>query len=141
MRIRTFTLDDYDAVYAFWKSIEKGIDLGRSDSREEVAKLLERSPGLSLLAEDDKGHVIGTVLVGFDGRRGLIYHLAVRSDYRRRGLGRALMAAAEDRLCQQGCLKYYLLVHRDNTDAIRFYEKLGLEDMTTHIIIMGKVIA
>ncbi len=135
--LRQFSLDDYDAVYAFWTAIGPGLGLSASDSREEIAKKVMRDPDLFLLALDGD-RIVGTVLGGFDGRRGMIYHLAVARDYRRRGLGRRLMADVEERLRAKGCRKCYLLVHNDNQHAIDFYTRDGWSDMTVRVKIMGK---
>ena len=48
------------------------------------------------------------------------------------------MQELETRLRAKGCLKYYLLVTRDNQQAIDFYCQLGWEVMDLHV--MGKVI-
>ncbi|WBY07766.1 GNAT family N-acetyltransferase [Sphingomonas sp. 7/4-4] len=71
--------------------------------------------------------VAGSVMVGFDGHRGWVYYLAVSPDQRRTGLGRALMAAAEDWLRDRGAPKLQLMVREDNAAALDFYEALGLE--------------
>jgi len=65
-------------------------------------------------------------MVGFDGHRGWVYYLAVSPDHRRKGLGRALMAAAEAWLRARGAPKIQLMVREEN-EAIAFYEALGLE--------------
>jgi len=39
------------------------------------------------------------------------------------------MDALEERLRAKGCIRYYLLVTRENETAIRFYEKRGWERM------------
>ena len=136
--IREFVLDDYDAVYALWQNAGPGIGLGRSDTRDEVEKKLQRDPDLFLLASDgDK--IIGTVIGGFDGRRGLIYHLAVEETYRARGIGKMLMDEIERRLVAKGCLRCYLLVMDDAREVIDFYRHLGWE--TWGVTVMGKYIA
>jgi len=137
MHIRNFTLADYDAVYAFWQSMGPGLGLGMSDTWEEIGKKYERDPDLFLVAEDN-GQIIGTVIGGFDGRRGMIYHLAVARPYRGKGLGRTLMNEVEARLKAKGCRKSYLLVRRNNLSAVSFYEHLGWSDMSDNVIIMGK---
>ena len=58
--------------------------MGRSDTLAEIAKKLERDPDLFLVAES-AGRIIGSVICGFDGRRGIIYHLAVASTFRGQG--------------------------------------------------------
>ncbi len=60
------------------------------------------------------GKLIGTVIGGFDGRRGLIYHLAVEAAFRQQGIGSLLMDEVERRLKAKGCLKCYLMVTVDN---------------------------
>jgi ribosomal protein S18 acetylase RimI-like enzyme len=138
IRLREFTLGDYDAVYALWQNAGPGIGLGRSDTRDGVAKKLQRDPDLFLLALDDD-QIIGTVIGGFDGRRGLIYHLAVEQAYRARGIGKMLMDEVERRLVAKGCLRCYLLVMDDAREAIDFYRHLGWE--TWGVTVMGKYIA
>ena len=64
-----------------WEGIEKGVRVGRSDTPTEIERKLTRDPDLFLVAEVD-GRIIGSVIGGFDGRRGMIYHLAIAAEYR-----------------------------------------------------------
>ena len=149
--LREFTLTDYDTVHALWQNAGDGLRIGRSDTREEIAKKLRRDPDLFLVAEDETSEVlgdfgslgsrriIGTVIGGYDGRRGLIYHLAVDRAYRQRGIGKMLMDELERRMIAKGCLKAYLLVKRGNEDVVDFYRHRGWETM--EITIMGKTMA
>jgi ribosomal protein S18 acetylase RimI-like enzyme len=82
--------------------------------------------------------LIGTVIGGFDGRRGLVYHLAVACDQRSRGIGTALMNELESRLKAKGCYKCYLLVADDNLDVVDYYRQRGWEKMNVQV--MGKVL-
>ena len=66
------------------------------------------------------------VMTGFDGHRGWVYYLAVSPEHRRKGLGRALMVAAEAWLRERGAPKIQLMVREEN-EALGFYEALGLE--------------
>ncbi len=129
LKIREFRYpEDYPAVYALWQNAGPGIHLRRSDEPDEIARKLERDPDLFLLAELD-GEVIGSVLGGFDGRRGMMYHLAVANQFRQHGIASALVDELEQRLRAKGCIRYYLLVTTDNDSAIRFYERRGWERM------------
>ncbi len=133
--IREFRIEDYDTVFALWQNSGPGVGISRSDTREEIAKKLQRDPDLFLVAVDgDK--IIGTVIGGYDGRRGIIYHLAVDQAYRGNGIGKLLMAEVEKRLAAKGCLKAYLLVTRENLDVIEFYRALDWETMD--VTLMGK---
>ena len=130
--IRPFSFpQDYPAVYQLWEAAGSGIHVGDSDTPVEIQKKLERDPDLFLLAEME-GQVIGSVLGGFDGRRGMIYHLAVQAALRGNGIATALMNELETRLRAKGCLKYYLLVTYENLKAIRYYEGHGWERMALH---------
>lgn len=131
--IRMFRFaDDYTPVIDLWNHAGSGIHLRRSDEPEEILKKLQRDPDLFLVAEMD-GKIIGSVVGGFDGRRGLVYHLAVEESHRKQGLGQALMAELENRLRAKGCLRCYLLVTKDNDAAIRFYEASGWEILDLHL--------
>ncbi len=136
--LRTFELKrDLEPVLSLWSTAGPGVHLGDSDQPEEIRKKLQRDPDLFLLAEDE-GRLIGAVMGGFDGRRGMVYHLAVDGGHRSVGVGRMLMAELERRLKAKGCLKCYLLVTRDNPEALAFYDRLGWEAMDLHIL--GKVL-
>ena len=102
VHLRTFSLDqDWQAVRALWARCGPGVQFSRSDEPAEIRKKLLRDPDLFLVAEKD-GAIIGAVMGGYDGRRGLVYHLAVAPDVRRLGIGRALMAEVEARLRDKG---------------------------------------
>jgi ribosomal protein S18 acetylase RimI-like enzyme len=129
--IREFCFpQDYESVFKLWKSIEKGVGIGRSDTAAEIEKKLSRDPDLFLVAEAD-GAMVGSVIGGYDGRRGLVYHLAVASAYRGLGVGSQLMNELEARLRAKGCLKCYLLVTTDNPEAETYYQHRGWQPMDT----------
>jgi len=129
LKIRTSRFpQDYPKIYSLWEQAGPGIHVRRSDQPEEIAKKLKRDADLFLVAEIGDC-IVGSVLGGFDGRRGMMYHLAVSQEYRRQGVGEKLVQELERRLRAKGCIRYYLLVTRDNTEAIRFYEKNGWERM------------
>jgi ribosomal protein S18 acetylase RimI-like enzyme len=121
--IHEMTIADYDEVRALWQQSE-GIDLSGADSRNSIARFLERNPGLSFVAMDG-GQLVGAVLCGHDGRRGYIDHLAVRKSHRRQGIGRMLASRCLYNLMQNGIQKWHLFVREDNLDAIAFWGKLG----------------
>jgi len=128
--------EDYKQVFELWQAIEKGVHVGRSDTLAEIGKKLERDPDLFLVAES-AGNIIGSVIGGFDGRRGLIYHLAVAASFRGQGVGSRLMDEVESRLRAKGCLKCYLLVTVDNSEVEDYYLQRGWQQMD-QVRIFGK---
>jgi ribosomal protein S18 acetylase RimI-like enzyme len=76
-------------------------------------------------------------MAGYDGHRGWLYMLAVHPESRRRGIGGAMVEAAESWLRQMGCPKVKLQVEPGREELTRFYEKLGYE--MRDLIDMSKV--
>lgn len=111
-----------------WRLCNPGIQLGRSDEPAEIQKKAAHDPDLFLVAQEGD-QIIGTVIGGFDGRRGMMYHLAVAQEYRGQGISSRLVEELEDRLQKKGCHRYYLMVTYDNENAIRYYENHGWELM------------
>lgn len=120
MLIREMTSEDYDAVYALWQATE-GLGLSDADSREAIARYLERNPGLSFIAVENE-ELLGTVLCGHDGRRGYLHHLAVARSHRGQGLGRRLAQRALAALQAVDIHKCHLFVIKSNAPALAFWE-------------------
>lgn len=120
--IREFKMEDHSEVVALWQVC--GLQLGKSDSRESIEKILQRDPDLFLVVEDGET-IVGAVMGRFDGRRGWIQHLAVSPDYQSQGLGRKLLQEVEKRLQARGCEKVNLLVTLENASVQNFYQQVG----------------
>jgi ribosomal protein S18 acetylase RimI-like enzyme len=121
--IQEMTVQDYDKVRALWQESE-GIELSEVDSKDDIARFLERDPGLSFVARDN-GQLVGVALCSHDGRRGYIDQLAVRKSHRRQGIGKELVVRCLYNLMRIGIHKCHLFVLEDNQDAIAFWKKLG----------------
>lgn len=115
---------DAAAVVALWRAC--GLTRPWNDPQADLDLALKTVGATVLVARTAVG-IAGSVMVGFDGHRGWVYYLAVLPDRRGGGLGRALMAAAEDWLRARGAPKIQLMVREDNHAALGFYESLGLE--------------
>lgn len=122
--IEAASADDAAAVVALWRAC--GLTRPWNDPDADFALAAGGTSSVVLVARDGDG-IEGSIMVGFDGHRGWVYYLAVAPDHRRAGLGRALMAAAEDWLRACGAPKIQLMVREDNHEALGFYESLGLE--------------
>jgi len=124
--VRELTSADYDAVMLLWKSAD-GVTLRDVDAREPLTAYLEQHRGLSFVAVDD-AQIVGAVLCGTDGRRGYLQHLAVAPSHRRRGIGRQLAERSVAALAGRGIDKCHLMVVAGNTDAQKFWSRLGWEN-------------
>ena len=128
MEIRDFRAGDGDALRALWVSC--GIKIRPGDDDTALDVFASRNPGLFLVAEDERG-VAASTLAGWDGRRGWLYHVAVRPDLRRHGLARRMVNVIEERLQAIGCPKINLIVWDDNAAAMRFWSAVGYARATT----------
>ncbi len=122
------TPGDLPAARELWSEAE-GVDVAEGDSVAELTRYLERNPGLSTVAADENGRVIGAVLCGHDGRRGFVYHLAVAKVWRGRGVARAMMGRCREGLKQQGLVRALLLVAEDNVGGQHFWRREGWDEM------------
>ncbi|MFJ4688491.1 GNAT family N-acetyltransferase [Streptomyces sp. NPDC091377] len=119
---RPATPTDLDSVLAFWKTAAEGTSI--SDDREGVERLVARDPEALILAELD-GELVGTVIAGFDGWRCHLYRLAVHPARRRRGIGSALLAAAEERFGALGGRRADAMVLAENETAHHAWRSAG----------------
>lgn len=117
--------DDVAAVITLWERC--GLTRPWNDPASDIA-LARRGPNATILVGRVDGAIAGSVMAGHDGHRGWVYYVSVDPDHRGRGFGRAVMAAAEDWLRQQGIAKVQLLVRRDNIKVQAFYETLDYSE-------------
>lgn len=110
-----------------------------------VAGLLEASFGDVIVAREGS-LVDASVLPGFIATDGecpvglLTYQVggdeceivAVVSTEQGRGAGRALMDAARHRALEAGCSRLWLITTNDNTRALRFYQRWGMDICAFH---------
>lgn len=120
--IREFRISDIESVRPLW-AVSEGLG-GPGDATESLTRFLKRNPGLSLVALFE-GSIVGTALCGHDGRRGLIYRLAVADEFRRRGLAAELVARCLSNLRTEGIERCLALVHENNLGGREFWTKSG----------------
>lgn len=122
--LHELAMTDYAAVRSLWEQSE-GVGLNESDTPEAIALFLRRNPGLSLVACDSDGRIVGAVLCGHDGRRGYLHHLAVSRPHRGQGLGRRLVAECLARLRAQDIPKCNIFLYADNDAGRAFWLREG----------------
>ncbi|HWR65667.1 MAG TPA: GNAT family N-acetyltransferase [Bellilinea sp.] len=122
IQIREFVPEDTVLAIELWKATE-GIGLSAADEPGQIARYLMRNPGMSFTAWDGQ-KMIGAVLCGHDGRRGYLHHLAVRADYRGRGIGQALAERCHAAMRSEGIDKVHIFVFRENQAALAFWQRV-----------------
>lgn len=123
--IRTMTMEDYDGLYRLWMSI-KGFGIRSiDDSRQGVELFLKRNPTTSVVAVSGEGEIVGGILCGHDGRRGCLYHVCVRCDYRRLGIGRAMVVFCMNALKAEHINKVSLIAFTSNDVGNAFWNQVG----------------
>ena len=115
---------------AFAGSLAIGREWTAADfEREFLARPWWRPDAMWLAESLDSPLVVGSVTLGRSGRppddRACIQWLMVAPGFRRRGIGSALLAAAERAALERGEAELVLETHTDWRDAVRLYERLG----------------
>ena len=122
--VRTMTAEDYEGVYALWMSIKVFAIRSIDDSKEGVARFLLRNPDTSVVAVED-GRIIGAILCGHDGRRGCLYHVCVRQECRRKGVGKAMVVFCMEKLKAEQISKVSLIAFTANDIGNAFWRRIG----------------
>lgn len=122
--IRAMEVSDYSKVKDLWLSIQGFCIRSLDDSEEGVVKFLKRNPGMSCVCVSG-GEVVGAILCGHDGRRGCLYHVCVRKEYRMHGIGKAMVAFCMRALKEEGINKVSLIAFTANDIGNAFWHEIG----------------
>lgn len=123
VQIRPMTAADYEAVFDMWQSISGFGIRSVDDSKENILRFLERNPGLSVVAVHNE-RIVGSILCGHDGRRGGFYHVCVRKEYRKLGIGQWMVSHCKEALHKEGVNKINLIAFRSNMAGNSFWKSL-----------------
>jgi ribosomal protein S18 acetylase RimI-like enzyme len=123
LNIRSYECTDSDAVIALWRTVFPDAPAHNDPFSDIQSKMRIQSEFFFVAVED--GKLVGTAMSGYDGHRGWVYYVAVHPDYRRGGIGSALMKKVESALLAIGCPKLNLQIRVGNEQVKSFYESLG----------------
>lgn len=126
MEIRLMSIGDYDNAYELWTNTDGMGIRSLDDSFEGIEKFLKRNPTTNFIAQVEN-KLVGVILCGHDGRRGYIYHTAVKKDYRGRGIGGALVDAALNALKNEEINKVALVAFASNDLGNKFWKSIGFD--------------
>jgi ribosomal protein S18 acetylase RimI-like enzyme len=128
LTLRTAVPDDYAAVNDLATEI-----VGQPADRRAVFTAALAHPDRALLVAEVAGEVAGfaDILVYPDVTEGAmgaeLMGLAVRTDHRRRGIGRALLDEACRIAAARGVVEFHICTEQDNEAAQRLYAARGAE--------------
>lgn len=134
LTIRTACPHDLDALVGLLAalfSLEPDFRADAARQRRGLRRLLEDPVRCLVLVAERGGAVIGMVTVQLvvstaeGGDAGLVEDLVVAAAHRGTGVGRLLLAAAEDWARGRGATRLQLLADRDNALALGFYARVG----------------
>ncbi len=123
--IRPYRSADEDGLVELWRLVFPGAP-AHNDPRNDIRIKLGIQPELFFVAIAEET-IVGSAMSGFDGHRGWVYYVAVHPEYRRRGIGSALMRHVESALKEIGCPKLNLQIRAGNEQVKLFYEALDYE--------------
>ncbi len=134
MHIRDFKALDFEGLSQLWILTDLG-NPQRGDNLDIILNSIQLG-GKMLVVENERGKVIGTSWMTFDGRRIHLHHFGIHPDYQRKGLGLQLAKESLKFVKEKG-YQVKLEVHKNNRAAIALYQKLGfkyLGDYDVYII-------
>jgi [ribosomal protein S18]-alanine N-acetyltransferase len=124
--IRAVRPEDFDALFALDQAC---FAPGIAWSKAELMYFLKYPGNFGLLSEDAEGGLAGFAIAGTLRRRGAtagrLITIDVRAEFRRKGLGHALLEAVEAQLRAAGATAEVLEVAVDNEAAQAFYRRHG----------------
>lgn len=122
MHVRSFQLSDYAEVTQLMA--HSLCESCFHEVKEAFARQLSLDSGLVLVAEINDilvGVVIGTI----DNNEGYCYRIAVHPQYRRQGIGSAMVQLLQDRFQQRKVNRILVPIDTHNEKALPLYESLG----------------
>jgi ribosomal protein S18 acetylase RimI-like enzyme len=120
--VRTYMAGDEAAVVDLWECCN--LTVPSNNPHNDIDRKMANSPHLFFVAELDDD-LVATCMAGYDGHRGWIYYLAVRSDFRRKGIATRMIKHSEKALAALGCPKIDLMVRETNKEVLGFYRSIG----------------
>jgi len=122
--IRTFRPDDATDVIDLWR--ECGLIVPWNNPQTDINRKYTDSAQMFFVGELEN-ELVASCMAGYDGHRGWIYFLAVKSSQRRKGLASILVRHVEAKLVKLGCPKVELMVRKTNNTVISFYKSIGFD--------------
>ena len=142
--IRCAVPDDREKIMPLQQQIADVHRMGRPDIFKVEARYFDEDS--VFIAESDDGKVVGYAFgwvryirghsTYFDRNEFYVDDVCVHSDYRRNGIGRALMEACMRAAKENNCYNMELGVYSFNKEAIALYESIGMKERSKRMEII-----
>jgi len=127
IKIREFVISDYHHIVELWKEAKLPYKPNGRDSMESIEKELQKGYCNFLVAEDNN-KIVGSILGTNDGRKGWVNRLAVKTEYRKKGLANQLLEELEKIFNELGIGIIACLIEDDNPDSLKVFSKFGYSE-------------
>ncbi|WP_427979431.1 GNAT family N-acetyltransferase/peptidase C39 family protein [Agarivorans sp.] len=109
-------------------TLEQQLFAGDRISPRQMKRFLHSSQAMLFVADSGKGLAGYALLLFHQGTQlSRLYSIAVKPDFRGRGIAQSLLGQCERAALDQGVNTLRLEVREDNTSAINFYQKMGYQ--------------
>jgi ribosomal protein S18 acetylase RimI-like enzyme len=120
-----------ESILRLWAEAEA--EPTRTDDSESLHKLIEHDPLALIVACEDDGLIVGSVIAAWDGWRGSVYRLVVAPAFRRHGLGAQLLREAESRMSAVGAVRQQAIVVESDPVATAFWQSSGWQQQVERL--------
>lgn len=127
MIVRTATETDFDSLLQLINTAFQVERFFKKQDRLTVADLKSHFEGGTFLVSEDEGRIVGCVYVEYGGGRAYFGLLSIDPDRQRSGIGRRLVAAAEEFAREMGAHYMDLKIINLRTELLGIYAKLGYQ--------------
>lgn len=124
--LRNYSTDDYVALRTI---LEEGdLFVPAWDTEERLKKRITQRED-SIIVATNNDEIVGCIYI-VDDIIPLIFRLAVKKEYRKKGIGKMLIKEAEKRLKENGHTEVAIFVHEENDELKKWYGRQGYEQFS-----------
>jgi ribosomal protein S18 acetylase RimI-like enzyme len=124
LNIREFIIEDYEDVVRIWKESGLPYKPNGRDRKSEIEKELKRGCAIFYVAEIE-GKLIAVIFGTHDGRKGWINRVAVKPEFKQKGIARKLVEFVEQQFDEMGIEISAALIEDWNSTSMAVFTKLG----------------
>ncbi|KGE19480.1 GNAT family N-acetyltransferase [Paenibacillus wynnii] len=125
MHVRSFQLSDVSPVTELLQTALS--EECYTSTMEPFSRQLSWDSDLIVVAEEE-GEIVGALIGTIEQNHGCYFRIAVHPDYRRRGIGRSLVTAMENRFQARKVKGIFVAVDEHNAAALPLYEAMGYDE-------------